>query len=325
MERYFPQIQLNGFGPHKQYLLKKARVLVVGAGGLGCPVLQTLNAMGIGTLGISDGDKVALSNLHRQTLYTPEDINTLKTTAAKKWLLKQNPHTQIYTHPPICSTNSIESIRSYDVVVDASDHFPTKYLLNDACVQTARPLVFGAVDRYSGQITTCNWKKSPHLRHLFPSPPLCQTCQQQGILGVVPALIGQFQALEVIKILTNIKRPLAGKLFVIDTLTLTAKIYTYTREMKSKVQTITYKELQDLPEVELIDVREDTERAQGHIGGKHIPCAELQSKLSSLETDKPIVVYCQGGVRSQWAAQLIIERLGTQQVYSLEGGLANLA
>ncbi len=164
MERYLQQIKLEGFGSQKQKELLKGKVLVVGAGGLGCPVLQTLNAMGVGTLGIADSDHIHLNNLYRQPLYTPADVGKNKAETAQKWLAQQNPATTIVLYPRLTSANSLEICNPFDVIVDATDNFPSRYLINDTCIQLGLPFVSGGVEKYGGQVATFNWKNSPSLR-----------------------------------------------------------------------------------------------------------------------------------------------------------------
>ncbi|MCH9627007.1 MAG: hypothetical protein S4CHLAM2_06410 [Chlamydiales bacterium] len=316
MERYAQQIKLAGFGEEKQEVLKRGKVLVVGAGGLGCAVLQTLTAMGVGTLGIADGDSVSLSNLSRQVLYTPEDVGKPKNCSARARLRQQNPDVLIETYEWLTSENALRTIQSYQLVVDASDNFTTRYLINDVCVSLGLPFVVGAVDAFSGHVSTFNWQGSPTYRDLFPTLCYCNSCEVQGVLGVLPNLIGQLQALEVIKIITGLDTPLAGQLLCFDGKTF--KTVTYSKQEFSVVKTIAYSELETLHEYQLVDVRTVEEREAFHIGGMH------PLDMDKLDPSKPIVVYCRRGVRSLKVAKQIEKKWPASEVYSLEGGVEHL-
>src|SRR5882724_2373410 len=218
LARYQRQLSLAGFGPEAQAKLKHGRVLVIGAGGLGCPALLYLAAAGVGRITLIDGDRVDVSNLHRQVLYTEADAGELKAVVAARRLRALNP--QIAVEPRaerFTRANALELVRACDVVVDGSDNFGTRYLVNDACVLADRPFVYGAVQGFEGQASVFNWRGSPTYRCLFPEPPEPGTvpnCAEAGVLGVLPGLIGLLQATETIKLLTGIGEPLAGKLFL---------------------------------------------------------------------------------------------------------------
>lgn len=321
MERYAQQIQLEGFGLEKQKALQEGKVLVVGAGGLGCAVLQTLTAMGVGTIGVADGDVVAASNLHRQILYTPEDLGQPKSFVAKRRLTKQNPDIQVDIYGEISQANAPAIFSPYQVIVDASDNFSTRYLVNDVCVQLNLPFVSGGVEKFSGHLSTFNWRASPTYRDLFPTPPDCCSCKEGGVLGVIPNLIGQLQALEVVKLLTGIGRPLAGELLCFDAGTF--KTLNYTKQTQSFVREIRAEQLSSLGLYQLVDVRTLEEREHFHIGGLHLPDVE-SSLLNQLDPKKPIVVYCRSGKRSLRAAFLIQNKLNAHEVYSLEKGIIDM-
>lgn len=193
-QRYFKQILLDGFGLNAQIELKKAKVAVVGAGGLGCPVLQYLTAVGVGTIGIIDFDVVDVSNLHRQVLYTPQDIGKKKVQVAQQKLSQQNPYTQLITHEVLLNEDNAEQILSgYDVVVDGCDNFATRYVVNDVCVKLGKPLVYGSVLGDEGQLAVFNYQGSKQLRDIFPEPPDAEdvpNCSENGVLGTVPGMIG---------------------------------------------------------------------------------------------------------------------------------------
>jgi len=228
LKRYHRHLILDDFGMDKQLLLKRARVLVVGAGGLGSPALLYLAAAGVGTLGIADADTVDLSNLQRQVLYTTADKSRLKAEAAAARIKALNPHIAAVSHTvSVTSANALDLIKDYDVVLDGTDNFPTRYLLNDACVLLGKPLVYGSILRFEGQVAVFNLPKpdgtfSANYRDLFPVPPdpdSVPDCAQAGVLGVLPGIIGTLQANEVIKIITHTGEPLADRLMLWDSTT----------------------------------------------------------------------------------------------------------
>ena len=220
---YLRQIMLHGFGLEAQLKLRAAHVLVVGAGGLGCTALQHLNAMGVGELTLIDPDSVDSSNLHRQILYTPQDIGRPKVEVAAEVLRKQNPQTRINA---LCEAidvhNALELLLNHDLVIDGSDRFETRYLLNDACLLTGKPYVYGALAEHQGQVGVFHLEENERIssyRDAFPNPPEAgsiRSCAEGGILGVYAGLIGGFQALEAVKILTGVGKPLANRILTID-------------------------------------------------------------------------------------------------------------
>ncbi|QEC51168.1 HesA/MoeB/ThiF family protein [Anseongella ginsenosidimutans] len=223
MGRYERQMQLTGFGREKQEALSQARVLVVGAGGLSMPVLQYLTAMGVGTLGIIENDRVALSNLHRQVLYETRDAGKPKLYAAIAKLSAQNPDVELVPHAAFLRVeNALEIIGSYDLVIDGCDNIGTRYLVNDACVMLGKPFIYGAVFQYEGQLSVCNFRGSATYRCLFPQVPgnaAVPGCNETGVLGILPGIIGSYQAAEALKVICGIGSPLANQLLCIDMLT----------------------------------------------------------------------------------------------------------
>lgn len=218
--RYHKQFQLEEIGFAGQLKLKEAKVAVIGAGGLGCPILQYLNAIGIGTLGIIDFDTVQISNLHRQVLYTTKDIDELKVSCAAKRLKEQNQATVIIEHTiQITSENAIELLAPYDIVVDGCDNFLTRYIVNDACVSLGKPLVYGSILGFQGQLATFNLNGSKNLRDLFPEPPNPEdvpNCSENGVLGTFPGIIGTMLAQETVKVILDLE-PLTNKFMLFDT------------------------------------------------------------------------------------------------------------
>lgn len=224
--RYQRHLSLVGFGPEAQEKLKRSSVLVIGAGGLGCPALLYLAAAGVGRIEIVDDDRVDVSNLQRQVLYTEADAGALKVEAAVHRLNALNRFITIVPRAVrFTRANALDLVRGVDVVIDGSDNFPTRYLANDACVLANRPLVYGAIQGFEGQASVFNWRGGPTYRCLFPEPPEPGTvpnCAEAGVLGVLPGLIGSVQALEAIKLLAGIGEPLSGKLWLWDALTMTS-------------------------------------------------------------------------------------------------------
>jgi len=339
--RYSCQLALPGFNEATQQQLQNAKVLIVGAGGLGCPAAQYLAATGIGTIGIADFDTVSTSNLHRQVLYTPGETGLKKVVIACKKLQQQNPGiTLIPLDVKITSENVMEIIMPYDIVLDCTDNFDTKYLLNDACVLTGKPLVYGAIYQYEGQVAVWNLlnddgSSSPNYRDLFPSvnPDQVPGCAEGGVLPTLAGIIGCIQANEVIKYFTKQGDLLAGKILMFDVQTMQSRIIKLSDVTKTSITTlpetsavplITAKELNkaiDKDVYELIDVRTFEEHHLFNIGGKCIPVNELENHFSFLPEDKAIVMYCSSGKRSYEAVKLIRSRFAEANIFSLEGGL----
>lgn len=342
-KQYNRHIILDKIGEEGQLKLKKAKVLVIGAGGLGCPVLQYLTAAGIGTIGIIDDDVVSQSNLQRQILYTVEDIGNSKAETAAKRLYKLNPFVQFNVYKEkLTVVNAVDLFSQYDVIVDGSDNFATRYLTNDAAVLTNKPLVYGAVFKFEGQVSVFNYKESATYRCLYPNPPKPEespNCSEIGVLGVLPGVIGSLQANEVIKIICGIGDVLANKLLMYDTLSMRQMILKFEKTKKADVteldkdyeffcgikkaaNEITQEELQNkLSSYNLLDVREVWEREKYHIGGKHIPLGELSNRYREIVTNKPVVVYCKSGVRSQQAIDFLEKQFETTTFINLKGGL----
>lgn len=318
--RYARHLALPEVGRAGQEKLKRSAVLVVGAGGLGCACLQYLAASGIGRLGIVDHDIVDLSNLQRQILYTDHSIGAPKVTAAKEALTKLNPHVEIISYQQQFSE---ELAPSYDLVIDATDNFKTKYLINDTCVQLDIPLITASLAQFSGQLALFEGKRGPNYRHLFPEPPEeALSCAAGGVLGVLPGIMGALQALEAVKYIAGIGKSLAGKLLLLDGLTYQVKIFSLTEVIMSEEKwEVTYEEWQKMPDAQLIDVREKEERLERNIGGEWIPLGTLPEQINLVARDKDVVLYCQSGRRSLHAAKFLRETLKKGNIYSLKGGL----
>jgi len=360
LERYDRQIKLQGFGIEAQEKLASAKVLVIGAGGLGCPVLQYLTAAGVGNIGIVDDDRVSLSNLHRQILYTTNDIGKLKTEAAFERLSAMNPEIQINVISERISTkNAIQILSDYDIVIDCTDNFPTRYLLDDACRILKKPLVFGAIYQYEGQVAVFNGEdnkgSSTHYRDLFPQPPKpgeVPDCNDAGVIGVLPGIIGTIQATEAIKLITGIGEPLINRLITINVLDYQTAIFQIPPENlidKDIPSTISefekmnyelhcgiehngiknispaeFNSISKLPETTIIDVREINEFPKLEIPYLSIPLSHLKENLAQIQ-DRNVIVVCQSGKRSILGAKILKEILGKEyKISHLEGGINNL-
>ena len=234
LARYNRHIIIPEFGMEGQKRLKASKVLVIGTGGLGSPLLLYLAAAGVGTLGIVDFDVVDDSNLQRQVLYSVSDVGRSKVEAAKERLLALNPHITIHTYNEmLTSANALEIFKGYDLVADGTDNFPTRYLVNDACYLTSIPNVYASIFRFDGQVSVFNYtdkngQTGPNYRDLYPEPPppgLVPSCAEGGVLGVLPGIIGSLQANEVIKIITGVGDPLSGRLFAFDALAFSSKVF----------------------------------------------------------------------------------------------------
>jgi len=339
--RYSCQIALPGFGEATQQLLQKAKVLVVGAGGLGCPALQYLTAAGVGAIGVVDYDTVSIGNLHRQILYNPSDAGLKKVIVACERLQKQNPGIKLIPYDlKITSDNVIGILMDYDIIVDGTDNFETRYLLNDAAVLLGKPLVYGAIYQYEGQVAVWNVKNadgtfSPNYRDLFPHVDATQipNCADGGVIPTLAGIIGCMQANEVIKYLTQNGEFLAGKVLIFDAQTLQSRVIKIGEVTKTKIEnldqtidipSITAKELES-GSFELIDVRTIQERDLYDIGGKHIPIEEIEENLDYFDDGKLRVLYCETGKRSGEAVKLIRLKYPNAKVYSLEGGLNTIS
>ena len=236
MTRYSRHIVLPEVGPVGQLKLSQAKVLVIGAGGLGIPVLQYLTAAGVGTIGIVDHDTVAVDNLQRQVLYREEDIQKNKAIVAQQLLKERNSDIELQAYPEKFDVNNaLERVAPYDIVVDCTDNFRTRYLINDACVKQNKPLVFAAIYKFEGQLTVLNYQEGPTYRCLFPTPPKLgevPNCEDNGVLGVLPGVLGMFQANEVLKIILGLEEILSGKLMTINVLTYQQKQFIFHRNQK---------------------------------------------------------------------------------------------
>lgn len=356
IERYKRQIIIPEFGEKAQLKLENAKVLVIGAGGLGCPALNYLAAMGIGNIGIVDDDFVSLSNLHRQILYTTNDIGFPKAEIAAKRLTAINPMVRVTAHQTqIKKQNALEIIKDYDMIFDGTDNFESRYLINDACALLQKPLIFAAVSDFEGQLAIFNQEdengRRCNYRDLFPVPPrkgTVKNCAENGVIGVLPGIIGTMAATELIKLFTGIGKPLVNKLLHYNALTCeqyciqineahnylapkTEHDFLNWRYETEKLMEDGCKEIDDKQMSALqakqstlcIDVREFHEVPPlDPKVFKQVPMSELDSFLQEDILEKNIIIVCQHGIRSMAAAEAFQEKYGSKKhIYSLKGGV----
>jgi len=357
--RYSRHLIIPEVGMHGQKLLKESRVLIVGAGGLGSPLALYLAAAGVGTLGIVDFDVVDLTNLQRQILHTTEDLGKPKLDSARKAIERINPHVKVELHPvQLTSGNALAILASYDIVVDGTDNFATRYLVNDACVLLGKPNVYGSIFRFDGQVTVFDAKHGPCYRCLYPAPPppgLIPSCAEGGVLGVLPGIIGTLQALETIKLILHQGDSLVGRLVLFDALSfkfrelvlrknpacpicgLSPSIHELidyeqfcglTRPTEQPAEDdgleITVEDLKsrldrgDTPSI--LDVREPHEYSIVNLGAPLIPLGKLSERFQELDPSKELVVYCKSGVRSAKAVAFLRKK-GYSKAKNLAGGI----
>jgi sulfur-carrier protein adenylyltransferase/sulfurtransferase len=361
LSRYSRHLILPEVGMEGQQKLKAARVLCVGTGGLGSPLALYLAAAGIGTLGLVDFDVVDASNLQRQIIHSTKDIGRKKLDSAEDKLKALNPALNVIKYDTMLSSaNALEILKDYDVVADGTDNFPTRYLVNDACVLLGIPNAYGSIFRFEGQASVFSTKDGPCYRCLYPEPPppgLVPSCAEGGVLGILPGLVGVIQATEVIKLILGKGTPLIGRLLLVDALSMrfrelklrknpecpvcgdnpTVKelidyqnfcgIVPETKEEKSVkngIPQITVKELKrriDAGEdVQLIDVREPYEYQIAQIGGKLIPQNDVPQRLAEIDREREVIVQCRSGARSQRIAEFL-KQSGYPRVANLAGGI----
>ena len=361
LARYNRHIIIPGFGMEAQLKLKAAKVLVIGSGGLGSPVLLYLAAAGVGTIGIVDFDVVDDSNLQRQVLFGVDEIGKPKVEAARRRLEALNPYIKLHiynTH--LNSQNALEILKDYDVIADGTDNFPTRYLVNDASVLLGKPNVYASIFQFEGQVSVFNYRNAqgelgPNYRDLYPTPPppgLVPSCAEGGVLGVLPGIIGSLQALEVIKVITGAGETLAGRFYIFDALNFESRTFTIRRRKDNPIngdnptittlidyeafcgmraveerqlKEITAGELYDWQvrgeKFQLIDVREPHEYDIVNIGAELIPLGSVAANSGKIDRDRPVVVHCKVGGRSAKAIRELEEKFGFTNLYNLKGGI----
>ena len=357
-KRYERQIMLKQFGVAAQTKLLQAKVLVVGAGGLGCPALQYLVAAGVGTIGIVDDDVVSLNNLHRQVLYNMNDIGSSKAEVAAEKLKLLNDEINIVSYNKrLTNKNALEIINEYDIVVDGTDNFSSRYMINDTCVLLNKPFIYGAISKFEGQVAVFNVKdevnkRTTNYRDLFPIPPKDDevlNCADAGVLGVLPGIIGTMQANETIKLIIGIGKPLINTMLTYNSLD--NGMYEFNLSLNEEAQGLIPKNESEFLKMDykwlcssetnksfeinveqfddflnnnnstIIDVREKDEQPfVDEFEYLQIPLSELMSNQKLIEKEN-VVVFCQSGERSLQAAQLLNELFSDKHIYSLKGGI----
>ena len=354
LARYARHLAIPEFNVAGQQKLKTAKVLVIGAGGLGSPVLLYLTAAGVGHIGIVDFDVVDESNLQRQVLFTVNDIGLSKAATAKKRLEALNPNVKFTIYnTAFTKENALDIIKDYDVVADGTDNFPTRYLVNDACVLAGKVNVFASIFRFEGQVSVFNYLsedgiRGPNYRDLFPEPPppgLVPSCAEGGVLGVLPGIIGSMQASEVIKVITGVGEPLAGRLFLFDAASFTSRILKVNKNPETSISTlinyeqfcgmepldsveikeITVQELKLMldtkSDFQLIDVREPYEYDIANLNGELIPLGQIATIADRIDKNKKVIIHCRSGKRSADAIRELQQHYNFENLYNLKGGI----
>lgn len=366
LERYSRHLIIPEFNIEGQKKLKHARVLVVGTGGLGAPLLLYLTAAGVGTIGIVDFDIVDYSNLQRQVLFTTHDVGRAKVEAARERLTALNPHVRFEVfNTRLDSSNALEIISQFDIVADGTDNFPTRYLVNDACVLAGKVNVFASIFRFEGQASVFNYlyqdgSRGPNYRDLFPTPPppgLVPSCAEGGVIGVLPGILGSLQANEVIKVISGVGDPLAGRFFQFDAAEFKTRIFKITKDPDNPLtgSNPTQTELIDYEffcginsthttmdknesngqlsvtelnawiksgkDFQLIDVREPYEYEIANLGAILIPKGDILQHLDEIDRTKDVVILCRSGKRSQDVIDLLKQEEGFNNLYNLKGGI----
>jgi len=356
--RYSRHVILPEVGMEGQLKLKQAKVLCIGAGGLGSPLALYLAAAGVGTLGIVDFDVVDLTNLQRQIIHATADVGRSKLDSAAESIAAINPNVTVRKFDTrLSSENALEIFREFDVIADGTDNFPTRYLVNDACVLTGKPNVYGSIFRFEGQASVFATKSGPCYRCLYPEPPppgVVPSCAEGGVLGILPGLVGVIQATETIKLILGLGETLSGRLLMIDAQTMrfrelklrkspdcpvcgahptVTKLIDYNQfcgirgEEKGAATTLADMTVEELKrrldageDIFVLDVREPHEYQIANIGGHLIPINDLPKRVSELDANREIVVHCKGGGRSARAADFL-RQSGFSKVHNLAGGI----
>ena len=344
MSRYSRHLVLPGVGLDGQKLMLDSSVIVVGAGGLGSPALMYLAAAGIGRIGIIDNDLVSSSNLQRQIIHSNSSIGKPKVKSASKWISGLNGDIDVVSiNEKLVPSNSIEILSDFDIIVDGTDNFESRYLIGDTCEIVGKPWVFGSIHRFEGQVSTFNLPGGPNYRDLFPTPPppeLAPNCSEAGVLGVLPGIIGTIQATEAIKAIIGVGDNLSGKLLTIDALSMESKLLSFSKNPDREIVTsLGESEVQGFSEMEavdfverkeggwkpfLLDVRREDEQRIASISGTDVRIMHLEipERLEELPRDRDIVVYCRVGQRSAAVARFISESgWSSGRIFNLSGGI----
>ena len=346
---YDRQILLDSIGVIGQEKLKNSKVLIIGAGGLGCPSLRYLASAGVGTLGVVDFDEVSISNLHRQILFDFEDVKKNKAEIAVLKLKKVNPFLKYNAYPVRLSTENVLSIfEEYDIIVDCTDNYESRFLINDACVLTGKPLVYGSIYKFEAQISVFNWKNGPTYRCLFkdfPSSESTADCNSSGVLGVLPGIVGMYQSNEVLKMILGIGEVMSGKLLIFNSLNNQSTYFKVTRNsddlyvdlisekilhpekyirscsIANDVYEVDYEDI-DLHDFQVVDVRELFELPLFENDSVlSVPLSELTESYSKISKEENILLICKSGIRSMKALAILRDQFGYTNLKSLKGGV----
>lgn len=334
MSRYDRQIKLTEVGQKGQERLRNAKVLIVGVGGLGCPAAMYLVGAGVGRIGLMDHDRVDISNLHRQVLFQESDVGRSKASVAKERLEKQNREVQFEVYEePLTVENAEDTIKQYDIVLDGTDNFETKYLINDACILTDKPWVFASIYKNEGQLSVFNYKNGPTYRCVFPKSTRQNiSCETTGVLGVLPGILGTLQAAEVIKIILGAGELLSGKLKLINMMQASEQTININKRPE-EVEKIRKGGIApvyidcDLKDKEqwYLDVREAFEQPKPK--GKKvlsIPLGDLTSRYREIPDNQEVFVFCQSGKRSKNAIEILKNEFGFHNLKNVEGGIETI-
>jgi sulfur-carrier protein adenylyltransferase/sulfurtransferase len=349
---YDRQLILEQFNETNQLRLKASKILVIGAGGLGCPALQYLAGAGVGTIGIIDGDTVSLSNIHRQVLFSLGDIGKNKAICAAEHLRQINPYITIVAYAEMINPDTtLNLIGQYDIVLDCTDNYPTRYLVNDACYLLKKPLVYGSIYRFQGQVSVFHYQNGPTYRCLFPTPPTKESstdCTTAGVIGVLPGIIGLLQATESIKVAGKFGNILSGKVLIYDAINASfqtiqleksteEKLSSYTPNGKlipidnsfcsaKNIQYLTAHEvLENSEKFTVIDVREIGETPDWELSEYHqFPLSEIDEWIADFPFDKSteLLLFCQLGKRSLMVAERLVEQ-GYTNISNLKKGISS--
>ncbi len=349
LQYYDRQILLEPIGRTGQEKLKLSKVLIVGAGGLGCPALRYLASAGIGTLGVVDFDEVSISNLHRQILFDFDDVKNNKAVVAIEKLKKVNPFLNYIAYPIRLTTeNILEIIEGYDIIVDCTDNYESRFLINDACVLTDKPLIYGSIFKFEAQISVFNWENGPTYRCLFkdfPSNESTADCNSSGVVGVLPGIVGLYQSNEVLKMILGIGEVLSGKLMIYNSLNnqvtyfnlsksnenlydvllserkLIPEKYIRSCSLSNDIYEVDYKNI-NLRDYQIVDVREPFEMPllESDII-INIPLSELTESYSQINKEGSVLLFCKSGIRSMKALEILRDQFGYTNIKSLKGGI----
>lgn len=336
LRRYARHFSLNEIGTQGQEKLRQAKVFVVGAGGLASPVLQYLAAAGVGTIGVADDDKVDVSNLQRQVVFTTADQGRAKVDICSERITALNPNVKVITHnTALTENNALELIQDYDIVIDCTDNFATRYTVNDACSELKKPNVYASISQFDGQCTVFTAQDGPCYRCIYPEAPpegLIPNCAEAGVIGALPGILGTLQAMQAITLILGIGESLIGRLLLVDALNFRFRELPITRSMDCVccVEHVPFKDLPRptfrcnlentmTPEISveefitlqkqqpifILDVREPEEYEAVNMDGYLIPLAELEDRLDEIDQSKPIIVHCRSGMRSAKAVTIL--------------------